>query len=442
MVSEHKVQPIHCPLCLQTLAEDGSGSWLHFTRHMEEIALAALPPVATSDVDSATDSDLNSNPDLVNVAGTKSSRGSLEKPHPASQSQRRGLLNIPQSPSQALEKGADMHPLPLLSEENIEIPVALIGAGMGSHFSSALFLEENNATPVPANPNPTSLDAVLDDIVRQNQLSEWLASPTRDIHDRLVHFSPSSEPEPYAPYLPSPPNPRSSHRTTSSMAMSMAPARIHQQPSNASTQPPSFYHYSDATPTETSISTGLASRFSGVPLLEENNGVLEQRVTQIQQPAFECCFWFLKCSYISNDQEEWATHCLSHFRGEEPPKSVQCPLCDQFQYTCDNGWTSWNQRMEHVGFHHSILGETLRASRPDFHLFQHLWQKRLIDDQDLEELKGGNHNLTCPPSNFVVTNGRRGREARGGRGHGHQHIGARRQNHNMYAPRPAPSGPD
>jgi hypothetical protein len=285
--------------------------------------------------------------------------------------------------------------------------------------------------------NPTSLAAVLDNIVHQNQLGEWLSSPTRDIHARLVHFSTSPDRDPYSSYSSSPPNPRSSHRSTSSMA----PACIHQQPSNASTHPPSLYHYSDATPTETSISTGLASRFSGVPLLEDNNGVLEQRLTQIRQPAYECSFWFLSCSYISYDQEEWATHCLSHFRGEEPPKSVQCPLCDQFQYTCDNGWISWKERMEHVGFHHSILGETLRTSRPDFHLFQHLWQKRLIDDQDLKELKGGNHNLTRPPSNFVVTNTQRGRETREGRGQRHQHVGARRQTH-MYSPRPAPPGPN
>jgi len=204
----------------------------------------------------------------------------------------------------------------------------------------------------------------------------------------------------------------------------MAPACIHQS-SGASNHPPSLYHYSDATPTETSISTGLASRFSGVPLLEDVNGVLERRPNTIRQPTYECSFWFLSCSYISYDKEEWRTHCLSHFRGEEPPKSVQCPLCDQFQYTCDNGWTSWNCRMEHVSYHHNTLGESLRTSRPDFHLFQHLWQKRLIDDQDLKELKGGNHNLTRPPSNFTITNRRRGRDAREGHGQRHQHIGRR-----------------
>ncbi|KAF2873014.1 hypothetical protein BDV95DRAFT_475732, partial [Massariosphaeria phaeospora] len=199
---------------------------------------------------------------------------------------------------------------------------------------------------------------------------------------------------------------------------SMAPACIHQH-SNASTCPPSLYQFSDATPTETSISTALASHLSGVPLLDEVNGVLERQPSQFRTPIYECSFWFLSCSYASRDEDEWNTHCLSHFRGEEPPRSVQCPLCDQFRYTFEDGWTAWSHRMEHVAALHHSRGETLRRSRPDFHLFQHLWQKRLIDDSDLKELKGGNHNLVRPPTNYTVTARQREREGRRQR---HQHV--------------------
>lgn len=285
-----------------------------------------------------------------------------------------------------------------------------------------------------------SLASILENSVTQPQISEWLSSPTRDFQARLVHLSrpsPSSDgldrdSDLLSFYPSSPTKPPPSLRSSSSMA----PACIHQS-STASTHPPSLYNYSEATPTETSISTGLASRFSGVPLLEENNGVLEQRQNDIRSPVFECCFWFLNCSYLSLDEEEWRTHCLSHFRGEEPPKSVKCPLCEDFEYTNLDGWHSWDRRMDHVAYHHSVLGETLRTSRPDFHLFQHLWQKRLIDDADLKELKGGNHNLTRQPNNFTVTNGRRGRDGRDGRGQRHQHIGtaARRPARpNLYRP--------
>jgi hypothetical protein len=272
---------------------------------------------------------------------------------------------------------------------------------------------------------PMSLAAILETSVTRPQIGEWLQSPTQDIHARLVHFSsslPSDGPS-VTSYGSSPPRPRSSHRSLHTSS-SMAPACIH-QPSTASTHPPSLYNYSEATPTETSISTGLASQCAGVPLLHEVHGVLERRPNALKRPAFECAFWFLRCSYISDDQDEWRTHCLSHFRGEEPPKSVVCPLCSDFKFSCNDGFTSWNYRMDHVAYHH-LLGTTLQTSRPDFHLFQHLWQKRLIDDQDLKELKGGNHNLTMAPANFTVTgNSRREREGRQGRQR-HQHIGARR----------------
>ncbi|KAF2689394.1 hypothetical protein K458DRAFT_127311 [Lentithecium fluviatile CBS 122367] len=269
------------------------------------------------------------------------------------------------------------------------------------------------ATADPASAS-VSLAGVLDNSVTQTQLSEWLQSPTRDIHARLVHFSSSSDGPAPASFSSSPPYPRSLRSSSS-----MAPACIHQ--SNASTHAPSLY-YSDATPTETSIDTELASRLSGMPLLEEVNGVLERRPNQCRTPVFECAFWFLSCSYISDNEDEWNTHCLSHFRGEEPPKSVRCPLCE-FQGTWDDGWTAWNARMEHIACYHAMLGETLKTSRPDFHLFSHLWQKRLIDDQDLKELKGGNHNLARPPSNFTITNGRRERDGRRQRA---QHISQRR----------------
>ncbi|KAF2116960.1 hypothetical protein BDV96DRAFT_491250, partial [Lophiotrema nucula] len=281
-----------------------------------------------------------------------------------------------------------------------------------------------------------SLASILENSVTAPQLDEWLSSPTREISARLVHLSQAFDGPGPSSSTPRPPNPRS-HRSDSSMA----PACIHQS-STASTQAPSLFNYSEATPTETSIDTGLASRFTGVPLLEEVNGVLERPPNRIHAPAFECSFWFLSCSYISYDQEEWRIHCLSHFRGEEPPKSVTCPLCEEFRYTGDSGWTAWDFRMDHVAYHH-LLGTTLRASRPDFHLFQHLWQKRLIDDQDLKELKGGNHNLTRPPSNFTSPGGRRrDRDGRVGVTPLRQHIGLRRQaagQSNMFPPPPRPA---
>ena len=94
--------------------------------------------------------------------------------------------------------------------------------------------------------------------------------------------------------------------------------------------------------------------------------------------------------------------------------------------------------MNHLALEHIQKGETLKRSRPDFGLFQHLWMKRLINDQDLKELKGGNHNLSKPPMQYhPVTVNIRGH--RDGRRRRTQHVG-RRQNTDSSVPlRPDPS---
>lgn len=83
--------------------------------------------------------------------------------------------------------------------------------------------------------------------------------------------------------------------------------------------------------------------------------------------------------------------------------------------------------MDHIAYEHFQRGQNWKTSRPDFGLFQHLWNKRLIDDQDLKELKGGNHNLSRAPLNFTVTGtGRCDRERRR-QTQGTQHIGVMRR---------------
>lgn len=253
------------------------------------------------------------------------------------------------------------------------------------------------------------------------QIDSWVQLP--DISARLVHFDDSLSQGLVSDTLAS-----GCTATVKSAGSSMAMGTLVHQ-SNASTHAPSLYHggsYTDteATPTETSVSTGLVDHFYGVPLLEDNDGVLEVPHAHRGAPFYECVFWFLRCEQVFDEKDTWETHCLSHFRGEEPPRSVQCPLCE-WHSTHEDGSHAWNLRMQHLASHHVMLGQTLRTSRPDFHLFQHLWQTRLIDDHDLKELKGGNHNLTTRPGNFVETNGRR--RERDGRRHRTQHVATYRR---------------
>ncbi|KAH7075475.1 hypothetical protein BKA63DRAFT_414073 [Paraphoma chrysanthemicola] len=253
------------------------------------------------------------------------------------------------------------------------------------------------------------------------QTESWVRQSASNIHARLagVHFDLALADDDEGPS-----SPQREHYPRS-RGSSMAPALVHQFTPSA--YPPSLHSCrTEATPTETSISTGLASHLPGVQLLEENNGVLEISRPLIRTPVYECAFWFLSCSYISHNQEEWMVHCEAHFQGEEPPQAVQCPLCEWSAET-DDGRMSWNARMQHLATSHTMLGQTLRTSRPDFHLFQHLWRKRLIDNEDLKELNGGNHNLERPPGNFVETNRRTSGRERDERRHRRQHVTTTRQ---------------
>ena len=79
-------------------------------------------------------------------------------------------------------------------------------------------------------------------------------------------------------------------------------------------------------------------------------------------------------------------------------------------YSVDRGFTQGDDDIEVE--EHGISAGHHRFTR-----------QREPDDQDLKELKGGNHNLAHPPSNYTLTNSRRERDARRQR---IQHISRRR----------------
>jgi hypothetical protein len=55
-------------------------------------------------------------------------------------------------------------------------------------------------------------------------------------------------------------------------------------------------------------------------------------------------------------------------------------------------------RQCHLKTSHTFLGETLKLARPDFQLFEYLWEKRLIDKGEFEQLKGNDWLSQLPPS--------------------------------------------
>jgi hypothetical protein len=121
--------------------------------------------------------------------------------------------------------------------------------------------------------------------------------------------------------------------------------------------------------------------------VDEVDDILEQPDTITCNPIFECSFDFLSCTCVFYDELEWREHCLAHFRLMEPPRSVQCPLCDRFRGVFKDGVTAWYARQTHMANEHHRKGDTLANARPDFKLMEHLWRKRLISDSQYQALR-------------------------------------------------------
>lgn len=272
------------------------------------------------------------------------------------------------------------------------------------------------------------MSAPIADLPYTPQLHGWIQDESTGVHERLVLHGISGLQYQHSHSS----HPRSNNlRSTGSGGSSMTPALIYQ--SNASNGTPSLYSstlYTDASTAEESVSTDLVDQglLASYRPLEEVDGVLVLSVSEVLTPEFRCVLWFLNCPYLSRDREEWETHCLRHFHGEDPPRSVICPLCD-WKRSCNTGMEAWNLKIAHIADEHFIYGQNLNASRPDFHLYNHLWQKRIIDDQDLKELKSGNHNLRREINNYVTTNGRGSRRERESGRQRLQHVGQSRPRH-------------
>ena len=117
-----------------------------------------------------------------------------------------------------------------------------------------------------------------------------------------------------------------------------------------------------------------------------------------------CFFHYLRCSFASLSKDDWKKHCLDHFGSAEPPRAVGCSLCEHYHSAADingdletkrrfgSGWLAWINKLDHAAKH--IRNEYVSASGvrrmaqedADLDVVEHLWQNRLIDDLDLEEL--------------------------------------------------------
>ena len=117
---------------------------------------------------------------------------------------------------------------------------------------------------------------------------------------------------------------------------------------------------------------------------------------QIQR-ILQCPFQTLGCMLDFRYFHDWFWHSLTHFqigrsKGADgpaivmPPTQNRCGFCPK-TFSELSGFCSWHTRMRHVETHHGI-GHSLSIARPDFQLFEYLWENHLIDEIVYRDIRG------------------------------------------------------
>ncbi|KAF2096818.1 hypothetical protein NA57DRAFT_58705 [Rhizodiscina lignyota] len=120
---------------------------------------------------------------------------------------------------------------------------------------------------------------------------------------------------------------------------------------------------------------------------------VDDNIPSLPPQVHRCPFYFLQCPWIFFEASECYEHSLFHFYGYELPKQVNCPYpsCEQLEHKFADGSTAWAYRMAHVA-QHCAKGEGLElsgrtAKLKEQRLFRHLWNQKIIDAAQLQELR-------------------------------------------------------
>jgi hypothetical protein len=157
------------------------------------------------------------------------------------------------------------------------------------------------------------------------------------------------------------------------------------------------------TKSASSSHTELGSLHPIAPSPDEQQAMLQVRTDAVGVHSYSCIFWFLPCEITLNHQEEWTSHCKSHFGSIEPPQSARCQFCPW----PNSESRDWFAVMEHMACTHDVVVADMKNSRLPSQWYLYLWQKRLIIDQVYKDLLAGTCDPNKPQSNFSQTNDRR-----------------------------------
>lgn len=129
------------------------------------------------------------------------------------------------------------------------------------------------------------------------------------------------------------------------------------------------------------------------------------------------CDWdSLGCEKELPDAETWHEHSKSHFRGRGLPTCARCPFvtCPWEVHSAD-GEDAWDERRAHIEERHDLAAEPQHAwKRPDRSLIQHLSNKRIITDIQVQELRKSGR-IGSSPEVYTSSHGPRDERRREGR---------------------------
>lgn len=150
---------------------------------------------------------------------------------------------------------------------------------------------------------------------------------------------------------------------------------------------PGLTRSTSAASSAASIDTDLASFLDATRLLEDDgDGNLVVPNTRRPDCDYTCIFHAIDCIETFECFEQWKTHCLSHFRGKPIPQQGRCSLCDFSTESVQPG-AAWHRLLHHIAIRHFENGETLATSRPDFELYRHLFNHRIITFAQFKSLQ-------------------------------------------------------
>ena len=119
--------------------------------------------------------------------------------------------------------------------------------------------------------------------------------------------------------------------------------------------------------------------------------------TKRPQGKFRCCFSSLRCQESFDEEQELTDHCNSHFRSKSPPTSTTCPFCVPGLQTISRAWEA---HMQHLSSEHPYA--RAEDARPDQSLFKHLYNIRVVNNREFQELKTRGR-LSAVPEPYVET---------------------------------------